>query len=268
VQIEARELVAPKRAAIPGLPDAACSEEAHAPDVFICEDLQALETSASAQDRLVAAMDLVLSCGGRAIITGNRLPGEMLLSQKLVSRLHGGTCATLRAPEVAGRRMLLEHFSRRANLLLSPDAVTFLAERLAVSPRELAAAVAQLAALSKAERQGLVSLDLARRFIADDVPAPAPTIAEIARAVARQFDVPLRDIQSESRMRRLLLPRQCAMYLARELTEDSLADIGRFFGRSNHSTVAHACNRIRLSLPEEPSLRRQLWAIRQVLRQV
>lgn len=265
VQIEARELASPHRAPIPDLPDAACSDDANPPDVLVCEDLQSLENSACGQNRLVAALDLVLSCGGRVLVTARGLPGELPFSQRLVSRLHAGICASLRLPEVPSRSELLACFSRRLNLLLPPEVVRFLAEQLAVSPRELSAAARQLAALARAEHQALVNLELARRIVAAETFLPRPTTADIARAVARQFNVSVREIQSASRARRLLRPRQCAMYLSRELTDDSLEEIGRYYGRSNHSTVAHACRRIRGRLPEEPSLRRQLRAIRQSL---
>ncbi|HTI51556.1 MAG TPA: helix-turn-helix domain-containing protein, partial [Planctomycetaceae bacterium] len=94
---------------------------------------------------------------------------------------------------------------------------------------------------------------------------PRVNLTDICRVVARQFGTTASDLRSRRRDRRSALPRKCAMLLARELTAGNLADIGRFFGGRDHSTVVHSCQRLKELLEQDPDLRSNLNQIRHAL---
>lgn len=234
-------------------------------DLFICEDLAALENRPETQRQLVAVLDEIMSHGGRVVLTSRKSPGELTgVSARLVSRCHGGTCATIRPPGHASRIRLLEHFSQARQLPLPPDAVALLARELPVSPRELLAAVVQLDALARFEKSP-PDLRLARRYLAGEVKPPAATLRQIGEAVARHFGLSAAALRGASRQPGVVLARQCAMFLARALTTKTLAEIARHFGRRNHTTVLHACRRIDTQLVDDPALRQHLAHIRGTL---
>ena len=103
------------------------------------------------------------------------------------------------------------------------------------------------------------------RWLQSPAETPALALAVIAHEVADAFQVTLTGLRSASRQQALLLPRQCAMFLARELTAGNLADIGRFFGGRDHSTVVHSCQRLKELLEQDPDLRSNLNQIRHAL---
>ncbi|MHC4878389.1 MAG: helix-turn-helix domain-containing protein [Planctomycetota bacterium] len=91
------------------------------------------------------------------------------------------------------------------------------------------------------------------------------TIESVAKAVAREFGVRLADMRSTSRDHVVAVPRQCAMYLARELTDEHLATIGKYFSGRSHSTVLHSCSRIAQQIEDDSALRQQVAAVKRVL---
>ncbi len=92
------------------------------------------------------------------------------------------------------------------------------------------------------------------------------SLAVIAKEVATTFQVPLEELRSSSRLQALRIPRQCAMFLAREEAGLSLAAIGQFFGSRTHTSVAHSCRRLQELIVESPTLREQVQRLRDHLR--
>jgi chromosomal replication initiator protein len=88
-----------------------------------------------------------------------------------------------------------------------------------------------------------------------------PSVPVIKKAVAQHFDIPLETLKAKTSIARVVLARQVAMYLARELTDASLVGIGSFFGNRDHSTVLHACAKVRAAAEADPALKRKLQTI-------
>jgi chromosomal replication initiator protein len=235
-------------------------------DLLACEDLAAVERKPETQRLLAAAIDETLAAGGRVLLTGSKPPGEMdAVSARLVDRLHAGVCAGISPPGASSRTQLLSHFAQVRQLTIPDDVLPLLADRLPVSPRELKAAVARLDALAHAEGQPIVNRSLAERFLNEAVAPPPPGLPEIAKEVARQFDVTVAELRTGARTAATALPRQVAMSLARELTGQPLERIAGFFGRSNHGTVIHARKKLAARLEDDAPLRRRLAQIRRRL---
>lgn len=234
--------------------------------LLVVEDLAGIERKPETGRLLLAAIDETLAAAGRVLLTCSKAPGEMdAVSARLIDRFHAGVCAGISPPSLASRVQLLSNFVRVRGLTVPADALQLLAERLPVSPRELKAAVARLDALTHAERQTVVNRALAERFLDDSVAPPAPGLPEIAKAVAKQFDVTLADLRTGGRTAATALPRQVAMSLAREITGQPLERIAGYFGRSNHGTVIHARKKLAAKLEDDAALRRQVAQIRRRL---
>ncbi|MFG0335715.1 MAG: helix-turn-helix domain-containing protein [Maioricimonas sp. JB049] len=221
--------------------------------LFICEDLHPLASRKEAQQHLQAAIDEVDACGGQVVLTALRLPGEINgLSAKLVNRCHGGLCATIDLPGPSSRRKLLDHFLAEQQLILPEAQIDELTREMAVSPRELRAIVQELAVATRGQPD--IPERLVRNVVNQRKEKYGVTLPDVAKAVAKRFGVGLSALRSGRRLRSLVLPRQTAMLLARELTDARYAEIGEYFGGRNHSTVVHACQRVRELLETTPEL--------------
>lgn len=234
-------------------------------DLLVCEDLQGLSGRPESQRQLVAVIDALRQRGSRVLITSDRLPHDVAgLQTRLVSRCHAGATVPIGLPGLASRVSLLTQFASARQIAISPEAVRELAERRPASPRELLGLLTQLETAARASRSPL-DQNLVKRSLADDVPDRVPSLSDIARAVARQYGVRVSELRSAARQKGLTLPRQCAMSLSRQLTEEPLLRIAEFFGRRNHSAVIQACRRTEEKLTDDPALRQHLKQIRSAL---
>ncbi len=230
-------------------------------DLFVLEDLHVLDRRAETQTQLLALCNDLKATGCQIVWTSRSAPGDLGgFLRKLVSRFRAGVLAHVRSPGRDSRTELLQYFASAQHLALSSDAALLLAEELAVSPRELWAVVAQLDAIARQHRQPLNS-DLVRKFLRHEVAPPKPRLDDICRAVARQFGMSVSLLRSRKQSRGVVLPRQCAMLLARQLSGRSLEQIGHYFGGRDHSTVIHACRRVARLVPHEAELRLNLSQI-------
>ncbi len=230
-------------------------------DTLVCEDLQALVGRRKSQQQLLAVIDEILGRGGRVLITASRLPGRLeRCDPKLVSRCRGGVVVSVRRPGPASRLQLLEHFASRHQVALPVDVAQLLTRRITGSPRELLAALGQLETLARISG-GVIDQAMARSIVSGETTAKPPGLPQIARVVARQFSISARRLRERSRAQHVVVPRQCAMLLARELTGAIYSDIATYFGCSNHTTVLHACRRMQERLTNEPELRRLVHSI-------
>jgi len=234
-------------------------------DMFVIEDVQVLDRRRETQQQLLALCDELTSTDCQLVWTSRTSAGGMPhLMRKLVTRFRAGVTAQLRLPGPASRARLLSHFSQSRQLALPGDAAELLGESLAVSPRELWAALGQIESISRQHRRPIDS-DLVRKFLKQEVAPPKPRLAEISRAVARQFGLSSAQLRSRQQSRGIVIPRQCAMLAARQLTGRSLEEIGQFFGGRDHTTVMHACRRLRKLLPYDPELSLNLAQIEALL---
>lgn len=230
-------------------------------EAFVCEDVQALAGRTETQRLLLTILDQISVAGGRILLTADRSPGALEnIHPRLISRFQGGIAARMDFPAETGRVKLFQHFADARQIPLAASEARLLARELAVSPREIMAAVVQLEALARLQHTN-VDEKFIRHYLKQEVHRPAVTMTQIVRAVAQEFGVRVSDIRSRTRLQNLVVPRQCAMYLARQLTGARFRTIAEFFGKRNHSTVVHACQRLEQSLPDEPALRQHVQQI-------
>jgi chromosomal replication initiator protein len=234
-------------------------------DLFILEDLQALDRRPETQEQLLALCNDLTAAGRQIIWTSRSSPGDLGgFLRKLVSRFRAGVLAQIKLPGCESRTRLLHHFAELQGVALPAEAAQLLAAGLAVSPRELWAVLTQVEALAR-QQKCLPGSDLVRKFLRHEVAPCRLRLDDICRAVGRQFGITPAQLRSRKQSRGVVVPRQCAMLLARRLSGKSLKQIGNFFGGRDHSTVIHACRRLEDLLPQAADLQLNLSQIEAAL---
>lgn len=233
--------------------------------ILICEDLQQLEGQPARQALLLELVDQLSHNGCHVLLTCRKLPGELReFSQRLISRCHGGLCASLPLLSPETRVYFLTRLAQARNLLLAEPAdvtLRWLADRWTVSPRELESLVNRLVEQC-VRRPALIDIPFLERWLSEEQPAEILSLDTITAVVAREFGIDPTELRSRSRQPGLIVPRQCAMLLARELTGRPLEFIGRYFGERTHTTVSHSLSRLKELLPQAPTLRQQVQRLR------
>jgi chromosomal replication initiator protein len=236
-------------------------------DALIFEDLQAIQKRPETQQQITAILDNVMQSGECVLLTCRMLPGELKsVTPRIISRCRQGVTAEITLPEKNSRCRLIEHFAAKRQIALPPDIAAYLAESLPVSPRELLSAVLNVEARSRLLKVG-IDRSLAEESLHENVGRQTPELRQIVAAVARQFGVKVSSLRHGTRQVDQVVPRQCAMYLVRELTDHPLRHIADYFGGRNHSTVVHACNKVRQLLEQDAGLRQQINHARRSLTQ-
>lgn len=210
-------------------------------DLLIVEDLQYLP--AKAAESLVQLFDELHAKERQMVFTATVGPYELReLPARLTSRLAGGLVVRMIPLSVPSRLALLQEKAQRQQFAVSRDVLGWLAEHVN-GTRQLEGALTRLEMLARLQPQPL-DVQTVASFFKEELEAGRPTIIGITERVASCFRVEPRHLRSRCRNRHLLLPRQIAMYLTRQLTELPLGQIGDYFGGRNHSTVLHACQKL------------------------
>ncbi|MEZ6046246.1 MAG: helix-turn-helix domain-containing protein [Planctomycetaceae bacterium] len=230
-------------------------------DLFICEDVGAIDTRSEAQNQLVLAIDAVQQRQGRILLTANRSPGSLTgFSSRFVNRCHGGLCVPIKPLSLNSRVKMVTHLASCQQILIPQEQIQRLSKAVKGSVRDLLGAVNQLDAVARM-MQRPIDAQLCTRYLEGDIEVPVPEIKVITRIVSQEFGVNVGEIRSAARDKKLVLARQCAMYLAREVAHKPLQEIARYFGGRNHSTVIHSCRRFQERLSDDAALGKELKTI-------
>ncbi|MCA9076998.1 MAG: ATP-binding protein [Planctomycetaceae bacterium] len=235
-------------------------------DLFVCEDIHSLEGRRESQQQLLAILDDVTAKGGRVLLTCRKSPGDLRkFSSKFRSRCLGGICAEMPLLEVQSRKKLIAHFASMNGMCLDDSHCEFIADAMAVSSRELRGIVTQLQAVAR-NKHKLIDRDAILEVVHESTQKEKPSISQIAKLVASEFDVTVSALRATGRVQAIVLPRQIAMFAAHEWGKRPYADVGHYFGHRSHSTIVHACHRVRERLDRDTALRQQVDGLRSRLK--
>jgi chromosomal replication initiator protein len=227
-------------------------EELRQSELIVLEDIQHL--AAGQVETVVGLIDHGLPRQRQLVFTSAVGPGQLAtLPVRLTSRLATGLVVALLPLSPESRLEYLRQRTAQRGLGLSDEIVCWLAHNSSGSARQLEGALTRIERLSLDLGRPITTADLADVF-AEEAEARRPTMERIVRSVGDYFRIEPRQMRSARRSRAVLLPRQVGMYLARQLTDLSLEQIGDYFGGRDHSTVLHACRKVEEALSHDANL--------------
>lgn len=216
-------------------------------DALLIDDIQFFIGKERSQEEFFHTFNALLEGQRQVIITSDRFPKELGgVEERLISRFGSGLIVSIEPPELETRVAILIKKAKQENIELTEDVAFFIAKRVRSNVRELEGALRRvLASAYFTGRQ--IDIVLATESLKDllSFQDRLVTINNIQKTVAEYYKIRLSDLHSKSRVRQVARPRQIAMMLAKELTEHSLPEIGEQFGGRDHTTVLHACRKIR-----------------------
>jgi chromosomal replication initiator protein len=216
-------------------------------DALLIDDIQFFVGKERSQEEFFHTFNALLEGRQQVILTCDRYPKEVEgLEERLKSRFGWGLTVPIEPPELETRVAILMQKALRENLVLPSEVAFFIAQRVSSNIRELEGALRRVAANAQFTGQA-VTLESTREWLKDILARQERliTLDNIQKTVADYFHVRVGDMLSKRRSRSIARPRQIAMSLAKELTTHSLPEIGDAFGGRDHTTVLHACRKVR-----------------------
>jgi chromosomal replication initiator protein len=235
--------------------------------LFILEDLTQLSGKGPAMSELLYTLDAVREQQGQVLLTTCLPPRHIAgIPPALAARLVGGLVLQLSPPGPAARLALVEQFARLCAIDLAPSATRLLADGLAVTPPELMGAITELSVRCKIDGEPITT-DRVRAFVAAsrNTGAMRPSIRSIARLSARYFGLKPGELTSSTRRRAVVQARNVAIYLARQVSGNSLEQLGAYFGGRDHTTILHGYRTIESRYRTDPTIRQALSELRRLL---
>jgi chromosomal replication initiator protein len=227
-------------------------------DVVLIDDVQFLTGRARTREEFFHTFNALLDAGRQLVMTSDCAPEDIPgLEDRLTERFRSGLVVELDTPELEVRRAILAKRARVDDLEVAPEVIAEIAGRVTTSVRALEGALIRVVAYASLKGEpatpALVRHVLHR--LGEDSANDACGIGEILDAAAQEFGVERAALLARDRRPAVAAARQVAMYLARELTEHSLPEIGRGIGGRNHTTVLHAVNRVSAAIHSDDSMR-------------
>lgn len=225
-------------------------------DALFIDDIQFFAGKDRTQEEFFHTFNTLLEGQQQMILTCDRYPKEINgLEERLKSRFGWGLTVAIEPPELETRVAILMSKAEQAKIDLSHEIAFFIAKRIRSNVRELEGALRRV--IANAHFTGSeITIDFVKEALKDliSLQDKLVTIENIQKTVAEYYKIKLSELTSNRRNRSLARPRQLAMALAKELTNHSLPEIGKAFGGRDHTTVLHACRKIKELLASDPSL--------------
>ena len=225
-------------------------------DLLLVDDIQFIAGKERTQEEFFHTFNNIYESGGQIVITSDRPPMEMtLLDDRLRTRFEGGLMADIQPPDLETRMAITKNKAAQFGLVLSDDAVAYIAENITANVRQIEGVVKKLTAY-KEILNDVITIDSVKRAIEEVIKTgtyiPKPEI--IIRETARYYGLDEKDIRGQNRAKNTAIARQVSMYLMRTLTNLSLKDIGAEFEDRNHSTVLTSIRKIEDMMASDPEM--------------
>ena len=225
-------------------------------DLFLVDDIQFIAGKQSTQDEFFHTFNNIYEAGHQIVITSDRPPLEMsLLDDRLRTRFEGGLMADIQPPDLETRMAITRNKAAQLGLLLSDEAVEFIAENITANIRQIEGVIKRLTAYREI-LDDVITIDSVKRAIKDVIRNGTyiPTPERIIKETARYNSLREEDLRGQNRSKNTAMARQVSMYLMRSLTNLSLKDIGAEFEDRNHATVLSSIRKVEDLLQSDPAM--------------
>ena len=215
-------------------------------DVLLIDDIQFIANKTSTQEEFFHTFNTLYEAGKQIVLTSDKPPKDIeLLEDRLKSRFDWGLIADISSPDYETRLAILRKKAQIDNIIIDDDILTAIATRVDTNIRDLEGTLNRLVAKASLI-SNQITMEMAEKEINEVVSTKDKVISSeyIQDVVAKYFDVSPQDLRGSKRSNDVTFPRQIAMYLCRNVAQMSLPQIGNDFGKRDHTTVMHACNKI------------------------
>ena len=234
-------------------------------DLLLVDDIQFFSDKVGTQEEFFHTFNALYDDKKQIVLSSDRLPNEIpKLQQRLVSRFKWGLSVDINPPDLETRIAILRTKAEAEHIIVPDDTLSYIAGQIDSNIRELEGALMRVQAYAKLTQQPITT-SLAAEALQSLNGAPQAkelSIAMIQDKVAKFYHVSVADLKGKKRVKNIVLPRQIAMYLSRELTDASLPKIGHEFGGKDHTTVIHAHEKIADALQSDETLKKDLATLK------
>lgn len=240
----------------------------HSLDLLLIDDVQFFAGKERTQEEFFNAFEALLAKRAHIIMTSDTYPkGLVDIDERLTSRFDSGLTVAIEPPELEMRVAILLAKARAEGTVMPEDVAFFVAKNVRANVRELEGALRKVLAYSKFSHKD-ITINLAREALKDllSIQNRQVGVENIQKTVADFYKIKVADMYSKKRPASIARPRQIAMYLAKELTQKSLPEIGELFGGRDHTTVLHAVRKIGGERHKNTELNQQLHVLEQTLK--
>lgn len=238
-------------------------------DILLVDDIQFIAGKERTQEEFFHTFNTLYESGKQIVLSSDRPPKEIrTLEERLRTRFEMGLIADVQPPDLETRIAILQKKAEIDEIDIEQNALILIAEKVASNIRELEGVLTKAMALCSINQGSKITLEYAQealKNIEENKLNNQPTMDEISIAVSKIMQIKLEDLKSRGRKSHQANARQIAMYLCREITKNSLPQIGEYFGR-DHSTVIHAYERIKEDINNDQSIKRIVEQIKTSLR--
>ncbi len=236
-------------------------------DVILIDDIQFIAGKERTQEEFFHTFNALYESHKQIIVTSDKFPKDIPgLEERLRSRFEWGLIADIQPPDVETKLAILKMKAEHNSIKIPEDVALFLANSICNNVRELEGYLIRIGAYASLTSVP-VSLEMARDVLKDILVERNRelSVEEILKRVSIHFNMKISDMKSAKRLKAVVLPRQIAMYLSRQLTSCSYPEIGDRFGGKDHSTIIHAIRKIEKLMKEDFQLRTTIENLRKEL---
>ncbi|NWF67886.1 MAG: chromosomal replication initiator protein DnaA [Chloroflexi bacterium] len=241
-------------------------EKYRSADVLLVDDIQFMASKESTQEEFFHTFNALVTFNKQIVLASDRHPQQLMaLEDRLRSRFAGGLVVDVPAADLETRMAILRMWAQEKQFELDEETVYMVAQRAPKNIRELEGVFNQIIAKSKLTQQPITMNQAALTVERYERPRQRVTLARVLDATARYHNLSLEDLMGQSRSGPINQARQIAMYLAREITDASLPQIGEAIGGRTHTTVLHGCNKVAADMQKDDELCTAVDTIRRQL---
>jgi chromosomal replication initiator protein len=236
-------------------------------DLLLIDDIQFMAGKEATQEEFFHTFNSLYESHKQIVLTSDKFPKEIPgLEERLRSRFEWGLIADIQSPDIETKVAILKKKAELSGINLPDDVALFIGSSTSSNIRELEGMLIRLGAYASLTKNK-ISLTMARDILKDIIvdKSKEVTIEMIQKFVAEHFRIKVADLKSEKRLKALVIPRQIAIYLCRDLTKASFPEIGERFGGKDHSTIIHSVKKIDKLLSQDADLKATIDLLRKGL---